>query len=295
VKPARFVYHAPETVEDAVTILRRHDGDARVLAGGQSLIPIMNFRMAAPSAIVDLGRIPTLSYIAEDGDLIRIGAMTRQRQLEFSPLVREKLPLLHEAIGWVGHLPTRSRGTIGGSIAFADPATEIPMVLQALDGEIVAEGPEGKRTIKAADLFLAPLTTSLEPSEIVVEVRFPVMAKNVGHAVEEFARRRGDFAIVAVAAAVELEGALCRSVRLAAAGIGPTPLRLYVAERILGGSDLGVTAVEGASKAAAGDLMDVPSDRNASADFRRHLAEELTRRAVQRAVAMAKEKSTDIR
>jgi carbon-monoxide dehydrogenase medium subunit len=291
VKPSRFAYHAPETIEEAITILGRYDGNARLLAGGQSLIPIMNFRMASPSAIVDLGRIPHLSYIAEESGMIQIGAMTRQRAVEFSPLIREKLPLLHEAIGWVGHLPTRSRGTMGGSIAYADPSSEIPMVLQALDGEVTVQGPSGKRTVRAADLFLAPLTTSLEPFEILVEIRLPAMPADVGHAVEEFARRRGDFAIVAVATAVQFNGESCHSVRLAAAGIGPTPVRLRAAERILLNSELGEDAVEQASNVAAAELVEPPSDGNASADFRRHLAAELTRRALRRATAMAKEKT----
>jgi aerobic carbon-monoxide dehydrogenase medium subunit len=293
-KPARFAYHAPDTIEEAIKILGQYEGNARVLAGGQSLIPIMNFRLASPSAIVDLGRIPNLAYIGDESDMIRIGAMTRQRAVEFSPLIREKLPLLHEAIGWIGHLPTRSRGTIGGSIVHADPSTEIPMVLQALEGEVIAQGPNGKRAIKAANLFLAPLTTSLEPFEILIETRLPVMPADAGHAVEEFARRRGDFAIVAIAAAVQLNGETCRSVRLAAAGIGATPLRLHAAERILLDSKLGVDAVEAAANAVATELVEPPSDSNASADFRRHLAGELTRRAVRRAVTMAKEKKTDI-
>jgi aerobic carbon-monoxide dehydrogenase medium subunit len=293
-KPARFAYYAPDTIEEAIKILVQYEGNARVLAGGQSLIPIMNFRMASPSAIVDLGRILNLAYIGAESDMIHIGAMTRQRAVEFSPLIRERLPLLHEAIGWVGHLPTRSRGTIGGSIAHADPSTEIPMVLQALEGEVIAQGPNGKRTIKAANLFLAPLTTSLEPFEILTEIRLPVMPADVGHAVEEFARRRGDFAIVAIAAAVQLNGEACRSVHLAAAGIGPTPLRLHAAERILSDSKLGPDAVEAAANAAAAELVEPPSDSNASADFRRYLAGELTRRAVRRALTMAKEKKTDI-
>ena len=151
-KPANFAYHAPASIEEALALLRRHGTDARLLAGGQSLIPMMNFRIAAPSAIIDLGHIPDLAYIEEDGAVVRIGAMTRQRAIEFSPLVGKKLPLLREAIGLVGHLPTRSRGTIGGSIAHADPAAEIPMVLQALDGAVVVRGPQGERSIAAADL-----------------------------------------------------------------------------------------------------------------------------------------------
>src|SRR5262249_12497307 len=152
--------------------------------------------------IVDLNRIPELAYIADDGDVVRIGAMTRQRTAEFSAVVGDKLPLLREAIRQVGHLPTRSRGTIGGTIAHADPSAEIPMVLQALEGEVVARGPQGLRTIKAADFFRDALTTALAPDEMLVEVRWPAMPRGAGYAVEEFSRRHGDFAIAAIAAMV---------------------------------------------------------------------------------------------
>ena len=158
-KPAKFEYHAPASVDEALAILGRYDGEARVLAGGQSLVPMMNFRLATPKAIIDLNRIAGLSYIEEDGEVVRIGSMTRQRRLEFDPQVAVKLPLLREALRWVGHLPTRSRGTIGGSIAHADPSAEIPMVLQALEGEVVARGPQGERRIPARELFHAALTT----------------------------------------------------------------------------------------------------------------------------------------
>jgi aerobic carbon-monoxide dehydrogenase medium subunit len=181
-KPSKFTYHAPHNIDEAISLLSQYDGSARVLAGGQSLIPIMNFRLAAPAALVDLGKIANLAYIREDGGKVRIGAMTRQRSIEFSPLIGEKLPLLREAIGWVGHLPTRSRGTVGGSIAHADPSTEIPMVLQALEGEVSARGPNGERTIEAEDLFVAHLTTALEPDEILTETRFPVMPADAGYA-----------------------------------------------------------------------------------------------------------------
>src|SRR5580704_3872285 len=166
-KPASFAYYAPASVDAAIALLQRYDGDARVLAGGQSLIPMMNFRLAVPPALVDINRVPGLAYIEADGDMVRIGAMTRQRAIEFSLVVAEKLPLLREAICHVGHLPTRSRGTIGGSIAHADPAAELPMVLQALEGEVLARGPNGERRIKAADLIRDALTTSLKADEII--------------------------------------------------------------------------------------------------------------------------------
>ena len=282
-KPAKFDYHRPGTIDEALAILERYQGEARVLAGGQSLVPMMNFRLATPAAIVDLNRIPGLAGIALADGTVRIGAMARQRQIEFAQLVAEKLPLLHEALRWVGHLPTRTRGTIGGSIANADPAAEIPMVLQVLAGEVVVRGRQGERRIGAPDLFLGPLTTSLEPSEIITEVRFPTMSAGAAFAIEEFARRKGDFAIAAIAAVLVLEGERCRVARLATAGVGPVPVRLREAEAILEERGLGEAAVGAAAEKAA-ELVEPMSDHNASADYRRHLTGVLTRRAVLKAI-----------
>jgi CO/xanthine dehydrogenase FAD-binding subunit len=283
VKPAKFEYHSPTSIDEALTILAQYQGDARLLAGGQSLVPMMNFRLAAPAAIVDLNRIPRLAEVEEADGVVRIGAMARQRRIEFSPLVVEKLPLLCEAMRWVGHLPTRSRGTIGGSIAHADPSAEIPMVLQALSAEVVARGPRGERRIAAVDLFLAPLTTSLSPEEIIIEARFPVMPPEAGYAIEEFARRKGDFAIAAIAVMLAREGERCTTARLATAGIGPVPVRLREAEAILEQRGLGEAAIAAAADRAA-ELVEPMSDQNASADFRRHLTAVLTRRTVTKAM-----------
>jgi CO/xanthine dehydrogenase FAD-binding subunit len=284
VKPAKFEYHAPASVDEAVGLLRRYGGEARILAGGQSLIPMMNFRVAAPAALIDLNRIPALAYIRADGNTVRIGAMTRQRAIEFSPFVREKLPLLHEAISWVGHLPTRSRGTIGGSLAHADPAAELPMALQALEGEVVARGPAGERTIKAGDLFSSSLTTTLKPDEILTEIRFPASPPGAAYAVEEFARRHGDFAITAIAALLVRDGTRCTKARLATGGVGPVPLRLRAAEAILEQRGLADDAVEAAANAAA-ESVDPMSDHQGSAEYRRHLTHVLTRRAIHKALA----------
>jgi hypothetical protein len=189
VKPAQFEYHAPTTPDAVIALLAEYRGEARLLAGGQSLVPMMNYRIVAPTAIVDLNRIPELAYIRAENGVVRIGAMTRQRAIEFSPVVAQHLPLLGEAIRLIAHLPIRSRGTIGGSLAHADPAAELPMVLQALDGEVVARGPAGERVIAAADLFRGLLTTSLADDEMIVDVRFRAMSPGTGFAVEEFARR----------------------------------------------------------------------------------------------------------
>ena len=282
-KPAKFEYHAPASVGEALAILERYDGEARLLAGGQSLVPMMNFRLAQPRAIVDLNRIPELAFVEEEREAVRIGSMTRQRRLEFEPLVAAKLPLLREALRWVGHLPTRSRGTIGGSIAHADPSAEIPMVLQALEGEIVARGPQGERRVAAQDLFRAALTTSLDPLEIITEVRFPAMPGRAGYGVEEFARRKGDFAIAAVAVMLVRDGERCTRARLAAAGVGQTSVRLSDAEAVLEEQGLGEAAIsEAADKAAA--QVDPSSDLNGSVEYRRHLTGVLTRRAVLKAM-----------
>ena len=281
-KPAIFEYHAPTTIDAAIGLLARYQGEARLLAGGQSLLPMMNFRLVSPAAIIDLNRIPDLAYIRNENGTVRLGAMTRQRTVEFSPIVAKYLPLLVEAIKLVAHLPIRSRGTIGGSIAHADPAAELPMVLQALEGEVVARGPAGERLIKATDLFQGLLTTSLAPDEMIVEVRLAAIPAHAGCAVEEFARRRGDFAIAAVAAVVERAGERCIKARLATAGIGSTSVRLTAAEAILERDGLGDTVIEKAAAKAA-EMVSPLSDQQASVEYRRHLTRVLTERALRRA------------
>ncbi|HEX9818103.1 MAG TPA: xanthine dehydrogenase family protein subunit M [Methylomirabilota bacterium] len=286
-KPPRFEYHAPRSVDEAVDLLGRYGGDAKVLAGGQSLMPMLNFRLTRPAALVDVNRIAALAYVREDDGMVAFGAMTRQRTIEFSPEVARRLPLLREATRWVGHLPIRSRGTIGGSIAHADPSAEYPAVLTALEGEVVAQGPRGRRTLRAAELFETYLTTRLAPDELLVEVRLPAMPAGAGHAFEEFARRHGDFAIVGIAAMVVRDGARCRTARLATAGAGPVPLRLRAAEEILERDGLGDAAIAAAAARAA-ELVQPDSDVHASADYRRHLTGVLTARALTRAVERAR-------
>jgi CO/xanthine dehydrogenase FAD-binding subunit len=286
VKPVKFDYHAPTSLGEAVALLQRYGGDAKILAGGQSLMPLLNFRLSRPAALVDLNRIPSLAYIREHDGQVRLGAMTRQRTIEFSPVVARRLPLLSEATRWVGHLPIRTRGTIGGSIAHADPSAEYPAVLTALEGEVVASGPKGERVVKAKDLFLTYLTTSLESDEVLAEIRLPVMPMGAGFALEEFARRHGDFAIVAIAAMVVLDAARCKQARLATAGAGPVPLRLRAAEEILERDGVTDAAIDAAARHAA-ELVSPDSDIHASADYRRHLTMVLTRRALKRAIKVA--------
>jgi len=286
-KPPKFDYHAPATVDEALALLGRYGGEAKLLAGGQSLMPLLNFRLSRPAALVDLNRIPALAYIRETDGQVAFGAMTRQRTIEFSPVVNAKLPLLTEATRWVGHLPIRSRGTIGGSIAHADPSAEYPAVLAALDGEVRARGPRGERTLRAGDLFQTYLTTSLEPDEILTEVRLSAMPAGAAYAFEEFSRRHGDFAIVGIAAmVVVVDGGRCRDARLATAGAGPVPVRLRAAEEILVQEGVGERAIAAAAARAA-ELVSPDSDLHASADYRRNLTRVLTGRALTRALARA--------
>ena len=283
-KPARFDYHAPGSADEAITLLARYGGEAKLLAGGQSLVPLLNFRLSRPAALVDLNRVAGLAYIHETAGHVRIGAMTRQRAIEFSPVVRRRLPLLAEATTLVGHLPIRSRGTIGGSLAHADPSAEYPTALTALGGQVIVRGPRGERTLEAGELFQGYLTTTLAADEMLVEVRLPVMPDGAGFAFEEFSRRHGDFAIVGIAAiVVGRGGGRCASARLVTAGAGPVPVRLRAAEEILEREGLSDAAVEAAGHRAA-ELVDPPSDIHASADYRRNLTRVLTGRALRRAI-----------
>lgn len=285
-KPPKFEYHRPTSVEAAIELLAQYDGDARLLAGGQSLIPMLNFRLLAPAALIDLNALPELGFIREEADRVAIGAVTRQRALEFSPLVERHLPLVRLALKLVGHLPTRTRGTIGGSLMQADPAAELPMISQVLDAEMRVRGPRTDRVIKAADLFESLMTTSLAADEILVEIRFPKMHPQAGYALEEFARRHGDFAMAAIAVVIEPAPSGSRKVRIAAGGINPVPLRLARAEEVLQSGPINDAAITEAARLAAADV-DPMDDANASSDFRRHLAGVLSARAIRTAADMA--------
>ncbi len=288
-KPPPFAYHAPTQLDEALALLERYGDDAKVLAGGQSLMPLLNFRLSYPSALIDINRVADLSYLRQENGQVCIGALTRQRTIEFSELVRRQLPLLYEATTLVGHLPIRTRGTIGGSLAHADPAAEYPTVALVLDAELILQGPSGQRSISAEEFFVSYLTTALASNEVVTEIRFSPTPPTSGWAFEEVARRHGDFALVGVAGVIDAEGEQCRTARLAAAGVGPTPIRLRAAEDIL--VQEGVTE-QGIQRAAAkaAELVEPDSDIHASTDFRRHLTEVLTRRAIQRALERGQER-----
>jgi carbon-monoxide dehydrogenase medium subunit len=290
-KPAPFEFHRALSTDDAVAALSHgiKDGlDTKVIAGGQSLVALMNMRLARPQVLVDLNEIDELSYIRPGQDALRVGAMTRQRELEFSDEVRNGWPLLSEALPFVAHTPIRSRGTLGGSLAHADPGAELCAVGLALDASVKLHGPRGERTLPLDEFFLGPFTTALEPDEILVEVVFPRTPEVSGWAFEELARRRGDFALAGVAAQVGCgKDGLINHARLAYISMGPKPVRATEAEASLIGEDLNWEAFEAAARATIDGLEPLP-DIHAGSEYRSHLARVLTIRALGRAAERIK-------
>ncbi|HYU30624.1 MAG TPA: xanthine dehydrogenase family protein subunit M [Thermoanaerobaculia bacterium] len=289
-KPAPFDYLAPESLDAALEALARHGGDAKLLAGGQSLIPVMNFRLAQPAVLIDLNRLRELDQIrADDDGGLRIGAMTRQRTLERDPRIAERAPLLHEAVPFIAHPQIRNRGTLGGSLAHADPAAELPAVAVALRARLRLRRAGGERWVEARDFFAGLLTTALEPDEILVEVALPPPAPRSGWAFLEVARRHGDYAQVGLAAGVSLDDAgRCREARLVYLSVGDRPVEAREAARLLEGTTPSDETVAAAADKASQDEMDPTGDIHASADFKRHLARVLTKRVLRRAFARAK-------
>jgi carbon-monoxide dehydrogenase medium subunit len=290
VKPATFEYHAPDSVEEALALLREHGWDAKALAGGQSLIPAMNFRIARPTVLVDLNRIDELAFIRrnedEEGDGgpgpggVRIGAMTRQRAVERSGLVAECEPLLTEMMPHVAHLQIRNRGTFGGSAVHADPASEIPAALLALNASCRVRGPEGERWVRAEEFFLGLFGTSLEPDELLMEIAFPGPRQRMGFAFREIARRHGDYALAGLATrlALDVDGRI-QEVRLAYLGVGGAPALATSAAAALVGEKPTATVVEEAARTAAEELEPM-EDMHASAAYRSRLVVVLTREAL---------------
>lgn len=286
-KPPLFRYEAPTTLKDAVIALAS-DPDAMVLAGGQSLLPAMNFRLAAPSLLVDIQHVGELKGIAIDKGHIIVKAMTRHRELELDERVRKANPLLGEAMAHVAHIPIRNRGTVVGSLCHADGAAELPLILVLLGGKMVVEGPSGRREIAADDFFRFHLTTSRQHDELAVEARFPVLADGSGWAFDEMTRRHGDYAIAGVGAVVQI-GADGRAgeVRLAACGVASRPIRLSAAEKVLVGTSLGETDLKVAGDAAA-EVVTAPDDMHATTAYRRRVLATLVRRMVAKAAARAR-------
>lgn len=287
-KPPPVKYQRAGGREEAVALLSEHGYEAKLLAGGQSLVPLMSYRLVQPGVLIDLNPATDLDHVGEDNGHLVIGSMTRQRTVETSQLVHDRLPVLAEALGHVGHVTIRNRGTIGGSLAHADPAAELPVVLLALDGEVVAEGSGGARTIAASDLFVGPMTTALEPTEILTSVRIPPPAAGTGAAIVELARRHGDFAIVIAMAAVHLDGnGRCDMARIALGGVEAAPARIADAESAMVGAEPSDAAIEAAAAASAG-AVDPMGDIHASESYRRDMTRVFVRRALAQAVERAK-------
>jgi carbon-monoxide dehydrogenase medium subunit len=289
-KPSPFEYFRPHSLDEALSLFAEYGPDAKPLAGGQSLIPAMNFRLAAPSVLVDLNGLGELSYIADgtEGSGLRIGGMTRQRGLERSSHVSDRAPLLAETLPHIAHPAIRNRGTIGGSLAHADPAAELPAVMLALNATIVLTGKAGERVLPASDFFVGLFSTAIEPGELLTQVRIPPAPRRSGFAFLEISRRHGDFALVGVAVAVELDDAgRCAGARIALLSVSDRPTHAEEAGRTLIGLAPSADAIRAAADAAATRDIDPPSDIHASARYRRQLADVLTRRALARAFERA--------
>jgi carbon-monoxide dehydrogenase medium subunit len=275
--PAGFDYEAAESVDHAIELLGSRE-DAKLLAGGHSLLPAMKLRLARPAFLVDLGRVGDLSYVREDGDTIAVGALTRHKDVAASPVLREHCAIVSHTAGQVGDPQVRHRGTIGGSLAHGDPASDLPTVVLALDGELVARGPGGERTIPAGEFFTGVFQTALQPNEMLVEVRVPKLG-SAGWSYTKLARRAQDWATVAVAAVVHGNGSVERAA-IGLTNMGATALRATAAEQALGGG-----AALGDAAELAADGTEPPTDQAASSEFRRHLARVLTRRALEEATS----------
>lgn len=285
-KPPAFEYVAARTIDEAVGQLSKHGDGAKIIAGGQSLTPMLNFRLVHPEVLVDINHIPGLDQIIPQNGGFRIGALTRHRAIESSTAIAEKLPVMRAAAGQVGHLAIRNRGTFGGSLVHADPAAEWPVVVLALDGTITTKTAKGGRTIKARDFFVSYLQSAVEDGEIVTEVTLPGLPPGTGWGFEELCRRPGDFAVAAVCALVTLDGGKMKDARISMGGVGATALRAPEAEAVLKGQTISDDLLKRAGEKAA-EAADPSSDVHASADFRRHLVGVLTKRAVKAAVQRA--------
>jgi CO/xanthine dehydrogenase FAD-binding subunit len=286
-KPAPFEYERPETIEQAVAALARYGDQAKVLAGGQSLIPMLNLRVAQTDRLIDIGRIATLRGIERVGDELRIGALATHNAILSSATVADACPLMVEAYRDVSHHSVRNRGTLGGSLCHNDPSAEMPMVVSVLGATLVARSASGERQISAQDFFQDSFTTALEANELLVEIRIPVSPQGHGWAFQEVSQRKGDFALVAVAAMLTIVGGVCRDVRIGYRNAGTASARLAEVEAVLEGKEPQPALVAAAAEAAT-KAVDPTSDFHADADYRRDLAGTLTQRVLTSAIARAK-------
>ena len=283
-KPAPFEYHCPATLDEALDLLARYGDEAKVLAGGQSLVPLMNMRLVRPRHIIDINRLPGLDRIELVGSSIRVGALVRHKHLLTHPLVAEHAPLLREAAGFIGHPPIRTRGTVLGSLVHGHPAAELPVAFVALQGSLHVLSTRGRREIRARELFQDYFSTALAPDELATHATFPALPPRTGYAMEEFSRRKGDFALVAVACLLRFSesGRAVEEARVVFGGVGPTPVDTSQSARELVGQSFSRELLEELARRAAATL-DPPADVHASAEYRRELARGLALRALLRA------------
>ena len=284
--PGQFEYHAPSTLDEALALLAEHGSDARVLAGGQSLIPLMKLRLASPAVLIDLNGVDSLSGIEEQDGQLRIGAMTRHSVLERSELIGSRYPLIADAAAVIADPLVRNRGTTGGSLAHADPAGDLGSVMTALGAEVVVNGPGGERTLPIDELLLGPFTTTLEEGEILTEVRVPQPAERSGGAYEKLERKVGDFATAAVAVQLTRENGSCASIGIGLTAVGPTTIRASEAEDALRGGSLDEDALRAAAVLAAA-ASDPAADLRGSEEYKRDMVRVLTLRALRRAIERA--------
>jgi aerobic carbon-monoxide dehydrogenase medium subunit len=289
VKLPEFEYQAPATVAEAIGLLAQHQDEASLLAGGQSLIPLLAMRLARPAVLIDINGLDDLSGVSVTDGRVAIGALTREYVAEESETVAETVPLLAAALPLIGHEAIRSRGTLGGSLAHADPAAELPAVARALDAEFVVRSESGERVIPAAEWFEGYLTTSRRPEEILVEVRFPVAAPGTGVAFQEVARRHGDFAMVGLAASLTLTDGTITDARMALSGVADVPVRAAAAEGVLVGEQPSAELFAEAARRAA-EQLDPPADLHGSSDYRKKVAAALVRRGLRTAADNAHER-----
>lgn len=288
-KPAPFKYYAPRSVPEVLELLNEHGYDAKILAGGQSLVPMMNFRLVQPAVLVDINNIPELANIDSHQQGIRIGSMVRHSQAEKDPLIEELAPLIHETMPQIATVQIRNRGTIGGSLSHADPSAELVVVSTALQAQFKIQNQKGERLVPASEFFVGLLMTSMGPEDLLVEIQIPPLPARSGWSLKEVARRPHDFALVGVAAVLTLDKRdLVESARLVYLSAGDGPIPAPQAAEMLQGEEITPELITAAAEKAAGEEIDPGSDIHASSDFRRHLANVLTRRALEEAFQRAK-------
>jgi CO/xanthine dehydrogenase FAD-binding subunit len=289
-KPAPFEYHAPDSTEEALFLLHNYGGDAKLLAGGQSLVPAMNFRVVQPSVLVDLNRLKELDYVRGDGQSVRVGAMTRERTLEFDPLISERFPLLAEAMPHVAHPQIRNRGTLGGSLAHADPAAELPVIMMALGARLKAQNTDAERWIDVENFFSGMFTIDLAPDEMLMEIELPPQPPRTGWSFMEVAPRAGDYALMGVAALVTLdESNVCTQARLVYLNAGDGPVIAKETAQRLQGESLNDELIDSAAALVSEQEVNPFGNIHASAEYQRHLANVLTKKALKTAVKRAGE------